>query len=55
MNMDESVDKTPLQKCSTCYWASICMLTTFMRSNCGGPFKGQDAHLAFIENNIKGK
>jgi len=52
---EEQIDKSPLPKCSTCYWADICMLTTYMRTLCGGPFKDQATHIKFWEENIKGK
>jgi len=55
MNTDESVDKNLQAKCSKCYWQDICMLTTFMRPSCGGPFKDKAAHLKYIEDNIVNK
>jgi len=50
-----SIDKIPLPECGKCYYQGICMLTLFMRMNCGGPFKDKAAHLKYYDDEIMDK
>jgi len=51
--MQKGSDKA--DKCKSCYWLIVCMLTPAMAKDCGGPFKDEEARRKFVRELFKKK